>query len=758
MVEQKLPKLTTRVRFPSPAPETLGGAIRFTREIPVLRALAGGVALAAISLAFVLSAGALGVTPLGSAALGAGVVAAFLTATAGGLFVTFAARVPGGVWGPIPSLAVIYAALCAHLVTRAGPHLDASSVLAALSLAVVLMGVLQIIAGWLRLVGPMRFLPYPVYAGFLTGLGLLIVWSQVGPLLGVEKSMAHYDWARLPDDMKPGALVIGLATVAAVWLAPRFTARAPPLLIGLIAGTGAHHLSALLLGNHAMGPTLRALAPEAIAPATLAAVWQRVSGSFVLDTVAQVLPYSVLLAAQGTMTTKLTAAALSEATGEPSNLNRAVVAEGLGNVLCGALAGLPLGPGVSQSMAAVRMTDVYRVAPAVSCVLLLIVVTLFGGALGYVPVAVLAGLLVTVGVGLINTWTRGLARSVARDRKARSEIRWNLAIVAAVAAAFFFGGAPVALGVGAILAMILLAVSLSSATQFDTLEGGALSSRRVWPHPQAQWLAKARSSVRVLRPRGGLFFGTAELLAARLAAFDSHVAYCVLDFSKLSTLDATGCQMVAASSKKLAAAGTTLVLAGVDAAKPADRALIDLGLSSPNPADRWFGDLDHALEWVEGELLRQRWPEAGVNAAVHLADTPLAKGLGDAELQALQPYLACIECAPGTVFFKSGDAGSALYVIDDGMVEIRIGDGAASGKRLAAFGPGSIFGEMVMFTSGARTADAICVKPTRLFELRLDSLAELERSFPALHARVLANLTAHLAGRLIAATDVLRAQ
>jgi SulP family sulfate permease len=735
-----------------------GTAILRVREIPVLRAVAGGAALAAVSLSFVLSSGALAVSALGPQALGAGVVAAFVTATVGGLFVTLFARIPGGVWGPIPSIAVIYAALCADLVMRATPGTSAASILAALSLAVVLMGALQVLAGALRLVAPMKFLPYPVYAGFLTGLGLLIVWSQAAPLLGLEESLAGYEWTDLPRDLRPGAVLVGVATMAAVWLAPRVTTRVPPLLVGLAVGTAIYHLAATLLGREAMGLTLSTIAPRALAPATFAAVWERVNVSWLLATGWIVLPYSMLLAAQGSMSTTLACAALSEATGLPPNLNRALVGQGLGNMMCGALGGLPIGASISQSVAAARMTEVYRAAPAVSCVALLVVALLLGDALAYVPVAALAGLLITVGIGLINTWTRGLAKRVVRDLHAHLEIRWNLAIVAAVAAAFFFGSAPLALVVGAILAMILLAVSLSVATTFDAVDGRALSSRRVWPGPQARWLAEARSSVRVLRPRGGLFFGTADELATRLGALDPAIKYCVLDFARLSTLDATGCQIVAASAKKLAATGTTMVLAGVDTRNAADRALIDLGLTIPSPENRWFADLDHALEWVEGELLKARWPEASPNAAVCLAQTPLAKGLRDDELQALQSYLVQIDCEPGKVFFKRGDPGSAFYVIDDGLVEIQIDAGIPGGKRLAAFGPGSIFGEVVMFTSGERTADAICVKQTRLFELRLDSLQELEKRFPALYAKVLANLNAHLATRLIAATEVVRAQ
>jgi CRP-like cAMP-binding protein len=99
-----------------------------------------------------------------------------------------------------------------------------------------------------------------------------------------------------------------------------------------------------------------------------------------------------------------------------------------------------------------------------------------------------------------------------------------------------------------------------------------------------------------------------------------------------------------------------------------------------------------------------------------------------------------------------------MYVVDEGFVEIRIGEHETGmATRLAAFGPGSIFGEIAMLSSDQRTADAVCVRSTRLYELRREKLVELQARHPALYARIVANLGIHLANRLVATTGIVQA-
>ena len=719
-----------------------------------LPALGASATIALLALSQVLAIGVLAATPLGREALPMGIVGAFVSATLGGFLVAVIARAPAEICAPAASITVIYAALCADLVSRAGPQAGVGEVWSALSVAVVLMGILMAIAGWLRLGKAIRFMPAPVSAGFVTGLGLLVMWSQLGPLFGLEGRLATYRWADLLAQLKPASLAVGVVTAATIWLYPKLAKRGQPPLAGLLVGTAVYYALAWIDGPDRLGPTLGTIAPFAGAQSNFHTAWSHAEPSWLLSTALHVLPYSAFLALQAVMNAAVTAVSVGDMVGARSDVNRTLKAQGAVNVLCGALAALPVCTAASLALPAARMKGEAAIVPAASAVILFVVVLAAGGLLSYIPVAVLAGILIMAGAAMIDRWARGLAERLWRDAHRDTHLTANLLVVAAVAAAFFFGSVPLALLVGALLAMVLLAVSLSAATSFRSEDAVQFASARVWSAEQSQWLAGARAGIAIFRLRGGLFFGTADQLAAELDALGPGTKFCVIDLSRLTTLDATGCRILASGARKLAAAGTITVLAGVDPSLPRERALIALGLSSPDPGTQWFADLERALEWIETRLLKAHWPGLALDRPVGLAESPLTKGLSAAELEDLRATLQTVNLPTGPLF-RRGDPGTSMYVIGAGIVEIRIGDEATRNPiRLATFGPGSMFGEVAMLTSAERSADAICIVPTRLYELRREALDALRERSPTLYARILENLNAHLANRLIIATSL----
>jgi SulP family sulfate permease len=144
-----------------------------------MRALRKAATIALLNVSLVLALGSLSATALGQSALSAAIVAAFVATAIGGLIVALVARAPAEIAGAASSTTIIYAALGADLVARAGAQVSVGEVRVALSLAVLLAGILVALAGYAGLVGAIKFMPAPVNAGFVTGLGLLVVWAQV---------------------------------------------------------------------------------------------------------------------------------------------------------------------------------------------------------------------------------------------------------------------------------------------------------------------------------------------------------------------------------------------------------------------------------------------------------------------------------------------------------------------------------------------------------------------------------------------------
>lgn len=713
----------------------------FSRGVPL--------SLALLNLGFAMAVGVLVAHPLGSYALPTAVAAAATSAVVGSAIVAFIARVPFEFTSPASSVAVLYAALAAELARQPGATLG--SVWISLSLTVVLMGVLLLISARLRLADAVRFLPAPVSAGFISGIGLLVAWSQVGPLLGISGPLKGLSVQELWTAVRPGAVMVGCVAAAVFVLYDRFKLPGPANVVAVLTGMAVHHLAST--AGFEVGPTLGSIYPVATQIATATAM---VSTSLdaVQGTLRIVLPYVAFLVLQALMSAAVVSSAAAAIAGQVVDVHRNVRAQGFANIACGLLGAMPVCTNATMTLVAAQQRSRWQEVAA-SCLVLFCIVFLVGGLLAYVPIAALAGMLVMVGLSLVDRWARRLTRNAVRTRGRNRLVMSNLGVVTAVVASFLLGSVPLALFIGSVLAMVLLAVNLSRSTRTTVEDASRLTSTRVWPPEQAAWLAKNRGSITIVRPRGGLFFGTAEQLGRAMASVAPTQTHCIVDMEKITTLDASGCQLLSASALRLKGQGTRTLIAGYEAHTAEGRTMVALGLDHPVDED-WLPDMDHALEHAEVDLLRHAG--MGAEGADVLSGTPLTNGLNDADAARLRALLVSREVASGRLF-ASGEIARSMFLVERGRVEISVHNAHASKTtRLASFGRGSIFGEISLLSTGVRTADAWCVGPCQLLELTREALDTLEQQDPRLHAQILRNLGVHLANRLVIATAIIEAQ
>ena len=213
----------------------------------LIAALPGSAVVGALKFSNILASGAVAFVAFGSQGISAGVVAALVTGTLGTLLCALVSRTPAEIVGTHVSLTLVHAALGANLMLSSEPGSSLIDILAGLSLAVVLMGLMQILAAWARLGSAVKFLPFPVNAGFMTGAGLLLIWSQLGVLMGLDGQLVKYNWGELLHAIKPWTLFLGICLIGIVWMVPRFTTKLHPLLVVLVLGIlGYHALNGLV--------------------------------------------------------------------------------------------------------------------------------------------------------------------------------------------------------------------------------------------------------------------------------------------------------------------------------------------------------------------------------------------------------------------------------------------------------------------------------------------------------------------------------
>jgi CRP/FNR family cyclic AMP-dependent transcriptional regulator len=126
-----------------------------------------------------------------------------------------------------------------------------------------------------------------------------------------------------------------------------------------------------------------------------------------------------------------------------------------------------------------------------------------------------------------------------------------------------------------------------------------------------------------------------------------------------------------------------------------------------------------------------------------LSNIPLFESLTSEDLRSLAKRLENVEHAEGEVIFQQGAAGSSLFIIEEGAVEISYGEGRAR-VLLAHLFPGQYFGELSLFDGAPRSATATAARPSRLVRLDRDDLVDFVNKNPAAALRIIAEMSERL--------------
>ena len=313
----------------------------------------------AVAFAFVA-----GVAPL------VGLYAAFIV---GLITAVFGGR-PGMISGATGALAVVMVALVAEHGVQ---YLFAT---------VVLMGILQLIAGALRLGKFIRMVPHPVMLGFVNGLAIVIGLAQLEQFKVMGPDGAH-TW------MSGGTLYLTLAlvalTMALIWVTPRVTkvVPAPLAAIGIVA--------ILVIAFDLPVPRVGDMASVAGGLPAFAIPMV----PFTLDTLIIIFPYAVILAAIGLIESLLTLNLVGEMTNQRGGASKECLAQGAANVVTGFFGGMGGCAMIGQSMINVKSGGRTRLAGVAAALFLLSFILFASGIIELIPLAALVGVMFMVVIG-----------------------------------------------------------------------------------------------------------------------------------------------------------------------------------------------------------------------------------------------------------------------------------------------------------------------------------------------------------------------
>ena len=706
------------------------------------RDLLAGVTVASLSLPICLATGLLLFGPLGAAFAAAGIVASLYGFIVGGGIAALAAKSSFVVSSPRASTALVQAGLIAALPASAPMLQQPSALVAAMALCVLLAGAWQLLFGTLGLARIIKFTPHPVLAGFINGIALLIVASQLKPFFG-----------RSFSPQQPALLVFVVGLAAFVLAFGRLTRKIPAGLAGLTLGVVLFYAAKPLFPAIDLGPVIGAFSLPLPPHMPLGDLLRDELAALTRVAWAPILLTSLALAVVATLESLLSLRAAQTLSPVSVSPARDLIAQGMGNCASAVCGGMAITSSPLQSATAFRAGGRSRWVALAAIGVIAALVLAAPQAVAALPIGVLSALLVATGVLLFDRWSAALLGEAFRAGSApRRRRAWaDLAVVGCVMLLTAAVSIPAGIVAGCLLSCFIFIVNMSGPIIRQRHTGETLSSKRVRAAADAAFLRQTGSRRRVLQLQGVLFFGNADDLSREIRELFTRCDALALDMRGISDIDASGANILRGVVESSGKAGKQLLFCHVpEVHSELVSALASAGSPSVLP------DLDSALEWMEEKALRGRQPRAPAGA-LPLWTHPVLAGLAEADREALVPYLVRRTFPAGSLLCAEGERADTMWLLTMGSVSIRLqASNAGDSRRLSACAVGTVIGEMALLHSGVRSASVVADEDVEVYELTRASFDRICAERPRTGVTILKNMAGELAQRLRARTEDLR--
>lgn len=326
-----------------------------------------------------------------------GALAGLVGATLLGFFAALFGGTHSQISGPTGPMTVITASIVSG--AWASSQGNISAVLLSMSLAGIFCGLFQVLFGLIRIGKYVRYIPYPVLSGFMSGIGVIIILQQLYPIIGKKSPASTLDMilnfpAAFAEGISVPALLLGLACIALIILVPKVTKKVPATLVALVVVTVVSLFtgldSALTIGNIPAG-----------LPMPFFTKVQLDGIDWMVVIKASLVP-GLTLAGLGSIDTLLTSVVADNITKTKHNSNQELIGQGIGNAVAGLFCGLAGAGATMRTVVNVKSGGRTQLSGMIHAALLLAILLGLGSLVKYVPLSVLAGILITVGWGIID--------------------------------------------------------------------------------------------------------------------------------------------------------------------------------------------------------------------------------------------------------------------------------------------------------------------------------------------------------------------
>lgn len=612
-------------------------------------------------------------------------------------------------------------------------------------------GLLQMAAGLLGGGKLFKYIPYPVVAGYMTGVGLLILDAQLPVLAGLPADADILD-VLVVSQWRWQALLVGGVAIVTMVVAPHITQKIPAAALAIAASVLCH------LGLGYFEPALRDLAtnPWVIGPLVsensgvgqLFAERAHMLPSLSWGTLRLLLVPAVTLAVLLSLDTMKTCLILGAITQSRSDSNREIIVQGLANTTSSLCCGIPGAGTMGATLVNVHSGAKTRLSGLVEGVTALLVLLVFSPLVAWIPLSALAGILIVVGVRMIDKKTL----SLLKQRSTWMDFAVIFGVVLAACALSLIWAAAVGVALSVVL---FLRDQISRPVIRRRFDGTALRSKKKYLMPAMEILGQQGHRTAILELQGALFFGTSDQLLSEIERELPRATNLILHMRHVHAIDYSGAYILHQIETRVADNGGTLVIAALSKKAREDvgirQYLKDLGFGAENSKHLRFVDtLEEALEWAEQWLLDASDYRIAADPATPIPfdEHPFFERVSAEAMADLHDAIETVRVTKGDFVFRRGMTGAHIYFVAQGTVRIVWPFADGSVRHMSSFSRGDFFGEVAFLHRHVRSADAIAEEDVTLYALRREKFDVLSRSHPRTTTIVFEQLARMLAIRL----------
>jgi SulP family sulfate permease len=465
-----------------------------------------------------------------------------------GFFASLFGGTPAHINGPTGPMTVVTATLISGIWASSQPN-SIETIFVTLSLAGICCGIFQILFGFLKIGQYIRYIPYPVLSGFMSGIGIIIILQQIYPLLGTKSPVLIIDMiTQLPYrivEFDRIALIFGTCSILLIYFFPLITKKVPATLVALLTIT----IISLFIKD--FNPSLTIGEIPAGFPRPFFASYA-IGNIDWLEAIKMAVIPGLTLAGLGSIDTLLTAVMVDNITKTKHDSNQELIGQGIGNFFSGFFGGISGASATMRTMVSLKNGGKTRLAGMTHALILLVVLLGLGRYVRFIPLSVLAGILITVGFSIIDY--KGL-KDLTKIPRADALVLITVLLLTV------FVNLLTAVGIGMIIACVLFMKRAS-----DIVESGYQSDKISFFDKESPWedekylTDEIRHQIYIQRLNGPIFFGTITRFQEVMQDIPNGVKIVIIRMKRVSFMDQSGLYAMETAIKDLQAKGITVIM------------------------------------------------------------------------------------------------------------------------------------------------------------------------------------------------------